>query len=70
MQDNGTGLRVGLESVVFDPFYTTKPAGMGMGLAIARSIIEAHAGIIWVTNNGTQGATFYFNLPVTDETAA
>jgi len=69
VQDNGTGLPAGLENAVFDPFYTTKPGGMGMGLAIARSIIEAHAGGIWVTNNATQGATFYFDLPLTDEAA-
>jgi signal transduction histidine kinase/integral membrane sensor domain MASE1 len=69
VQDNGTGLPAGLENVVFDPFYTTKPGGMGMGLAIARSIIEAHAGGIWATNNATQGATFHFDLPLTDEAA-
>jgi signal transduction histidine kinase/integral membrane sensor domain MASE1 len=69
VQDNGTGLPAGLEDVVFDPFYTTKSGGMGMGLAIARSIIEAHAGGIWATNNATHGATFHFNLPLTDERA-
>jgi two-component system, LuxR family, sensor kinase FixL len=70
VQDNGTGLNAGLEDVVFDPFYTTKPAGMGMGLAIARSIIEAHAGSIWAKSNATRGATFQFDLPLTDETTA
>ena len=64
VQDAGPGLRAGSEALVFEPFYTTKPAGMGMGLAIAHSIIDAHGGDIWVTNNTTRGATFHFTLPV------
>jgi len=49
---------------VFDPFYTTKPSGLGMGLSICRSIIEAHAGRLWVTPNLPRGATFHFTVPV------
>ena len=63
VQDTGPGLRDGTQELVFEPFYTTKPAGMGMGLAIARSIIEAHGGVIWASNNPTRGATFHFALP-------
>ena len=63
VQDTGPGLRDGTQELVFEPFYTTKPAGMGMGLAITRSIIEAHDGVIWASNNPTCGATFHFALP-------
>jgi PAS domain S-box-containing protein len=63
VQDAGTGLRRGIQERVFEPFFTTKPAGMGMGLSIARSIVEAHGGSIWATNNPARGATFHFSLP-------
>ena len=52
---------------VFDAFFTTKSQGMGMGLAISRSIIEAHHGKLWVRRNTTQGVTFYFTLPAAPE---
>jgi C4-dicarboxylate-specific signal transduction histidine kinase len=64
VQDAGTGLRQGTEQLVFEPFYTTKPSGIGMGLAISKSIIEAHGGVIWATDNAAAGATFHFSLPV------
>jgi signal transduction histidine kinase len=64
VQDAGSGVRDGTLDLVFEPFYTTKPTGMGMGLAISRSIIEAHGGVIWAANNPTRGATFHFALPV------
>jgi signal transduction histidine kinase len=60
VQDAGTG--VVADGQIFEPFYTTKADGLGMGLSIARSIIEAHGGRIWVENNSTGGATFRFAL--------
>jgi signal transduction histidine kinase len=55
-------------SKMFNPFFTTKPQGMGMGLSISRSLIEAHGGRLWVTPNQPRGAVFQFALPV--ETAS
>jgi PAS domain S-box-containing protein len=61
VQDEGMGL-ANLETI-FEPFNTTKETGMGMGLAISRSIVEAHAGRIWVVRNEVRGVTFSFSLP-------
>jgi PAS domain S-box-containing protein len=70
VQDSGPGLsRESLERL-FEPFYTTKPGGMGMGLSICRSIIKAHGGRVWATANVTQGATFHFSLPAYEVTAS
>lgn len=63
IQDCGTGLTPGDLSQLFEPFYTTKPNGMGMGLAISRTIIEAHGGKIRAENNPGRGAAFIFTLP-------
>jgi len=61
--DSGPGLgQVDLERI-FASFYTTKPGGMGLGLAICRSIIEAHGGRIWATMHAPRGAVFEFTLP-------
>jgi signal transduction histidine kinase len=62
VEDRGTGL-ADLDKI-FEPFFTTKQTGMGMGLAICRSIIEAHAGHIWVVHNAIRGVTFSFSLPI------
>jgi two-component system sensor kinase FixL len=62
--DRGTGIPPEKMELVFEPFFTSKPEGMGMGLPICRSIIEAHGGRIWVTNNPGRGASFCFSLPV------
>ena len=64
VQDAGPGLREGTHDLVFEPFYTTKPAGMGMGLSIAKSIVEAHGGVIWAANNPGRGVTVHFAMPV------
>ena len=63
VHDHGIGLARGQVEKVFDPFYTTKPEGMGLGLAISRSIIEAHGGRLWAEANDGPGATFSFSLP-------
>ena len=63
--DNGTGVSTGDPEKVFQPFYTTKTQGLGMGLSISRSIIISHQGRIWAENNPGSGTTFYFSLPVT-----
>jgi two-component system, LuxR family, sensor kinase FixL len=64
VRDTGAGLRQTDPDGVFEPFYTTKPAGMGMGLSIARSIVAAHGGRIWARDNDGGGATFTFSLPL------
>jgi len=62
--DSGHGIPVDQLPKLFQPFFTTKKEGMGMGLSIARTIVEAHHGKIWVENNSGVGATFYFTVPV------
>jgi C4-dicarboxylate-specific signal transduction histidine kinase len=64
VQDSGPGLNPKGFERLFDTFYTTKPGGMGMGLSICRSIIEAHGGRIWVSRTAGPGATLQFTLPV------
>jgi PAS domain S-box-containing protein len=63
IRDSGPGLKPESLTHLFDPFYTTKPAGMGMGLSICRSITEAHGGRLWATPNTPRGAIFQFRLP-------
>jgi len=63
VQDRGVGLDAGRMDRLFEAFYTTKPHGMGMGLAICRSIIDAHGGRLWAESNQGPGATFSFSLP-------
>jgi C4-dicarboxylate-specific signal transduction histidine kinase len=64
VRDSGPGLDPESLGRLFDAFYTTKAGGLGMGLAICRSIIEAHGGRIWATANVPRGAVFQFTLPV------
>jgi two-component system sensor kinase FixL len=67
VKDSGLGLLPGVEGNIFEPFFTTKTTGMGMGLAIARSIVETHGGHIWAENNPHCGATFFVSLPLARE---
>jgi C4-dicarboxylate-specific signal transduction histidine kinase len=63
VRDTGSGLSPESLSLLFEPFYTTKPEGMGMGLSICRSIIEAHGGRLWATGCEPRGALFQFTIP-------
>jgi len=64
VRDSGPGLDPKGLNRPFDAFYTTKPQGLGMGLAISRSIIEAHGGRLWAKANASRGAVFQFALPI------
>jgi signal transduction histidine kinase len=70
VQDSGPGLNPESFEHLFDSFYTTKPGGMGMGLSICRSIVEAHGGRIWATPNAGPGITVQFTLPINDQATA
>jgi signal transduction histidine kinase len=63
VRDTGLGLSPDSLSRLFEPFYTTKPEDMGMGLSICRSIIEAHGGRLWATGCEPHGALFQFTIP-------
>jgi len=63
VKDTGPGLPVDKIDPIFDGFFTTKPQGSGMGLAICKSIVESHGGRIWANGDGGRGATFHFTLP-------
>lgn len=67
VSDSGTGIEPDKLSTIFEPFYTTKENGMGMGLVICRTCIGVHGGDLWVTNRPGQGATFHFSLPLADK---
>jgi signal transduction histidine kinase len=67
VRDSGPGLDAERLDHLFDAFYSTKPEGLGMGLAISRSIIEAHGGRLWATPNLPRGAVFQFTLPADGE---
>lgn len=65
ISDTGPGIASDIHAKLFEPFFTTKPEGMGMGLNICRSIIEAHKGRLWVENNPAGGCSFKFMIPIT-----
>jgi signal transduction histidine kinase len=64
VSDNGTGISSDRLVNLFEPFRSSKREGLGLGLSISRSIVEAHKGRLWAENNPDHGATFYFTLPV------
>jgi signal transduction histidine kinase len=70
VEDSGPGVKPESLDRLFDAFYTTKPDGMGMGLSICRSIIEAHGGRVWATANLPRGAVLQFTLPLQGETSS
>jgi len=70
IEDTGIGLPVENTERIFDAFHTTKAQGTGMGLAITRSIVDAHGGRVWATVNQEAGATFHFTLPTKSEEEA
>jgi PAS domain S-box-containing protein len=70
VEDSGPGLQPESLDRLFDAFYTTKPSGMGMGLSICRSIIEAHGGRVWATTNVPRGTVLQFTLPQQGETGS
>ena len=63
VSDTGVGLPAGKADDIFNAFFTTKPQGSGMGLAISRSIVESHGGRLWATSHDGRGASFHFTLP-------
>ena len=69
VSDSGEGLDAANLEHLFDAFFTTRPDGMGMRLAISRTIIEAHGGRLWATSNSPRGAVFQFTLPANAESA-
>ena len=69
VQDTGVGVDPQQAEHLFQAFFTTKPNGLGMGLSISRSIVEAHGGRLWATPNDGPGVTFLFTLPVEEGAA-
>ena len=67
VEDSGTGIDPEKMDRLFDSFFTTKPDGMGMGLSICRSIVEAHHGRLWASAGAPYGSVFRFELPVKQE---
>ena len=67
VRDSGPGIDPEHLDLVFKPFHTTKPSGIGMGLSICRSIIDAHGGRLWAEANRPRGAIFQFTLPASVE---
>jgi PAS domain S-box-containing protein len=69
VRDCGTGIAAGDLPRLFEPFFSTKPAGLGMGLSICRRVAESNHGRIWAENNADRGVTFYFALPIAEDQA-
>ncbi len=69
IRDAGTGIDEAIRERIFEPLFTTKSTGMGMGLSICRSIVEAHGGCLWVSPAKPYGADFQFTIPISRGTA-
>src|SRR3546814_3416885 len=67
VEDGGRGMAPDVLDHAFDSFFTTKPQGMGLGLAISRSMVEAHGGQLWATSQEGVGTTVHFTLPIRSE---
>jgi signal transduction histidine kinase len=70
VSDSGAGIPAERLPQIFDPFFTTKAGGMGMGLTISRTLVEAHGGQLWADNRPGGGAVFTFSLPIATAVAA
>jgi two-component system sensor kinase FixL len=68
--DSGPGLAPEVRAKLFQPFVTTKAAGIGVGLSLCRSIVEAHGGRMWIAHAAARGADFRFTLPVVEQERA
>jgi len=66
VSDNGPGIDAAMTDIIFNQFQTSKVKGMGIGLSLSRSIIEAHGGKLWVDKEHQNGALFVFKLPATE----
>lgn len=64
VRDHGTGIEPAVVDRLFEPFVTTKPDGLGLGLSISRTIVTAHGGRLWAENNADRGATLHCLLPL------
>jgi len=67
VHDNGCGIGADRVAKLFEPFFSTKSEGMGLGLAVCQSIVQSHQGRLWVESNSAEGTTFYFTLPIFKE---
>jgi signal transduction histidine kinase len=70
VRDSGPGLKAEIVDHLFDPFYTTKQTGLGMGLSICRSIAERHGGRLWASANAPRGVVFQLVIPLHQDDAA
>ena len=64
MKDYGCGIDQDTAEQLFNPFFTTKQAGLGIGLSICKSIVQTHGGNLWFLPNADKGTTFHFTLPI------